>query len=262
MTIKQVPSPNHTEATGRPIDLLVIHSMEIAEKGDTAEACAAYFAKPVAKASSHYCIDNDSVVQCVSEEDVAWAAPGANHDGIQLEHAGFARQNLAEWSDPYSKAMLKQSAQLAAGICKRHKIPLVPLLAPQLAAGMRGITTHLEVSRAFGLSTHWDPGFSFPMGTYVAAVKAFGVTPAPPVKEPEPTLRPGDTGWRVSQVQRLLNAAHQNIPVDGKFGHWTEVAVKAFQKHVGLPSDGIVGPRTWRALWMHRYLEGAERPGH
>jgi len=36
--------------------------------------------------------------------------------------------------------------------------------------------------------------------------------------------------------------------VDGDFGHYTESAVKAFQRQNGLLVDGIVGPITWRAL--------------
>jgi peptidoglycan hydrolase-like protein with peptidoglycan-binding domain len=44
------------------------------------------------------------------------------------------------------------------------------------------------------------------------------------------------------------NPAFDPGPVDGIFGPHTEAAVKAFQTVFTLPSDGIVGPKTWIAL--------------
>ncbi|AFY56066.1 putative peptidoglycan-binding domain-containing protein [Rivularia sp. PCC 7116] len=63
-----------------------------------------------------------------------------------------------------------------------------------------------------------------------------------------PTLRFGDRGNSVRILQRLLVAKRYPISVDGDFGVLTETAVKAFQSRRGLRVDGIVGPRTWRAL--------------
>ncbi len=72
-----VESPNVTKTGGRKIDLIVIHTMEMEEKGDTAEHCALWFRNPAAKVSAHYCVDADSIVQCVRDQDVAWHAPGS-----------------------------------------------------------------------------------------------------------------------------------------------------------------------------------------
>ena len=52
-----VESPNVTKTGGRTIDLIVIHTMEMDEKGDTAEHCALWFKNPAAKVSAHYCVD-------------------------------------------------------------------------------------------------------------------------------------------------------------------------------------------------------------
>jgi hypothetical protein len=88
----------------RPIRVFVVHDMEAPEKGDTAESVAAYFAGSNApQASAHYCIDSNSVVQCVRDSDVAWAAPNANHDGLHFEHAGYASQIMKDWLDPFGK---------------------------------------------------------------------------------------------------------------------------------------------------------------
>lgn len=158
---------------GKPIDLVVLHSMESSEKPSTAENVAAWFAGPSApRASCHYCVDCDSVVQCVREEDRAWhAGRNANDRGIGIEHAGYARQSEAEWLDEYSAAMLRRSAALVADICRRHAIPVVALGPEELRAGARGITTHAAVSRAWRQTDHTDPGPSFPMARFLEMVR-------------------------------------------------------------------------------------------
>lgn len=64
----------------------------------------------------------------------------------------------------------------------------------------------------------------------------------------DPTLRQGDSGAAVSELQQLLNANGINIAVDGIFGNATRAAVVQFQQQNGLVVDGIVGPQTWQAL--------------
>ncbi len=66
-----------------------------------------------------------------------------------------------------------------------------------------------------------------------------------------PTLRRGDVGESVRQMQVLLNAAGFNVGragTDGIFGNATDDAVRAFQTANGLTVDGICGPKTWAAL--------------
>lgn len=161
--------------------LIVIHCMEYPEKGDGAEWCARYFSGlegPAPKASAHACVDNDSIVQCVPWGQIAWHAPGANAYGIGIEHAGFGRQSIAEWQDPFSAAMLDLSAWLVAELCALFRIPVDFLDWQELAcAGQSaiGITTHAEVSRAFKKSDHTDPGKSFPVGDYLRLVSKYAL---------------------------------------------------------------------------------------
>lgn len=64
-----------------------------------------------------------------------------------------------------------------------------------------------------------------------------------------PTLRRGSQGDEVADLQTILNARYgADLDVDGNFGKATEAAVKAFQKANGLTADGVVGPKTWKAL--------------
>src|SRR3954447_10294902 len=113
LTIPFVQARNFTRGRSNAIDVLVIHTMESPEKPDTAESVANWFAGSTApQASAHYCIDENSVVQCVRDEDVAWHVPGANHNGLGFEHAGRAAQGKRDWADEYSAKMLELSAGL------------------------------------------------------------------------------------------------------------------------------------------------------
>lgn len=171
-TPRFIQAKNFTIVANRPIDLVVIHTMENAEKPGTAAQVAHWFAGAQApRASAHYCLDATEVVQCVDEKHVAWAAPGANRQGIHLEHAGRAAQSDADWKDNFSRAMLENSAELCADICKRHSLPVVRLSPEDLLAGKRGICGHIDVTKAFKRSTHTDPGKNFPWNWYLALVE-------------------------------------------------------------------------------------------
>ena len=173
-----VESPNVTPATARRIDVVVMHTMEIAERKDAAEICARWFATPVSKVSAHYCVDADSVVQCVREKDIAWHARGGNTASIGVELAGFARQTRKDWADAYSTAVLDRAAAVVADVCRRRAIPVRWLVAGDLSAGRRGITGHAEVSKAYRKSDHWDPGPGFPVERFLGMVRAAGRPPA------------------------------------------------------------------------------------
>lgn len=54
----------------------------------------------------------------------------------------------------------------------------------------------------------------------------------------------------VKRIQeRLKELGYYKKKIDGDFGGGTEAAVKAFQKAKGLTVDGVVGPKTWKALF-------------
>jgi N-acetylmuramoyl-L-alanine amidase len=172
---------HYTPCPKRAVDLLVIHDMEMPEKPDTAERCANFFAGPNApQASAHFCVDVDSVVQCVKLMDIAWHAPGANHNGVGIEHAGYAAQTPTDWADDYSEKMLQVSAALTADLCKEFAIPHAFVDAAGLLKGYRGFTTHWEVTKAWHQSDHTDPGPNFPIQHYLELVTgAAQPTPIP-----------------------------------------------------------------------------------
>jgi len=77
----------------------------------------------------------------------------------------------------------------------------------------------------------------------LSAAYAFHSKGAPRTDSPRPTLRQGDKGEAVKDLQTLLG-----IGTDGDFGPGTKAAVIAFQRKKGLLADGIVGRGTWAAL--------------
>lgn len=166
-----IKSPNFHKGRLRPLRAIVIHTTESTESSTGAEGVAKnWFAKTEAKASAHWVVDNNSEVQCVDDADTAWAAPGLNSDGLQFELVGSARQSVVQWKDDFSKAMLDRAVKLVAAKCIEHSIPPVLLTVQQLKAGKKGIVTHNMVSKAYGKSTHTDPGPNFPLNDFVKRV--------------------------------------------------------------------------------------------
>ena len=62
------------------------------------------------------------------------------------------------------------------------------------------------------------------------------------------TLREGNRGQDVGDLQRLLNGHGAQIKVDGIYGEQTEKAVTIFQRDKHLKVDGFAGPQTLKAL--------------
>lgn len=263
-----VQAAHFHEGRLRPLRLIVWHDMEWAERTDTAERCAQEFRTTRTPKSAHICCDNNSTVECVKPDDTAWAAPGGNSDGYQVELAGFARQTKKEWEDPYSLATIRQACTSLVPVVRAAKIPSRFLTLDQVRDGVtKGHTTHAMISRAFRLSSHTDPGMYFPqdyvLAQMVAAIsKATGVVPPAAVKPikgvpPFPreagddmVIKLGDRGREVVAVQARLRQRGWNIDVDGYFGPHTAEVVSAFIKEKRLQAHGgTVGPGVWNALW-------------
>jgi N-acetyl-anhydromuramyl-L-alanine amidase AmpD len=174
-TVKKVPWFKDIVNQKREVRLIVIHTMEAPETDNTAENVARYFQNlpPTRKASAHLCIDNNSIVQCVFDNDVAFAAPGANHNGIQLELAGFSSQGKDDWADPYSQALLENAAKAAAQYCLKYNLPRKHLTNTELQGGKEGIIGHVQASDVFKKSDHGDPGKNFPWDHFVARVEHY-----------------------------------------------------------------------------------------
>jgi N-acetylmuramoyl-L-alanine amidase len=147
----------HSSGT-RPLSkvtLIVWHD----EEAPSARGAAAYFQTKQSGGSAHLCVDDNECYRCLANEDVPWGAPGANEQGFHIEQAGYAKWSAVIWKKHLNT--LRRCAYKTAIHCKLFGIPTVFLYAADLKAGKWGITTHREVSKAFG-GTHSDPGPFYP----------------------------------------------------------------------------------------------------
>lgn len=156
----------------RDIFWIILLSMEAPESENRARACAKYFQNPSRPGSSHVCVDDHEIIQCVYDSNIAAGAVGANTHGLHIEQAGYAAQTAADWSDDYSKATILNAAEVAAQWCIKYNIPVVFLSAADLQANKKGISSHAQVSLAFPGSGHTDPGKDFPYDDFIVAVQA------------------------------------------------------------------------------------------
>lgn len=274
-----MPAAHYTTASREVGDIswIVIHDMEMSETPTTAEACARMFATTTREASAHYCIDNDSIVQCVRDKDIAWAAPGANSRGIQIELAGYAAQTSKQWADAFSSNMLRLASEHVATLCKLYGIPAQYVNREGLRAGRRGITTHNEVSLAFRKSTHTDPGPNFPIIQFISQVNTFGGKHITPARDLSPTglvtvngtsfftvfrkwytIRQGSRFWAETiALQYSLNGythalGRRPLTLDGLFGNQTAEYLAAYQRWVGIPVNSIADIKVARLLKVVR----------
>lgn len=167
------PPAHFTEGDNKPIERIVIHSTVSACEPGGARQIAAYFRSASAGGSAHYVVDPDEVVQAAWDSVICWHAPPNAHSlGIEMcdnpgplpnDKPGTARWRAAKrswrWVQPNQRAMLRRTARLAAQLALAYGVPVRFLTVADLKAGHHGITTHANVSLAFGQSTHWDPGF-------------------------------------------------------------------------------------------------------
>lgn len=235
-----------------PISLIGIHTMEAPEMPQTAENCAQYFKR--VNASAHWCVDNNSRVRVVEDKDTAWTLPGANSRSLNIEIAGYAKQDHDDWADKYSIDALDIAALCAAEWCEKYDIPIRKLTDEQIRSGAKGFAGHVDVNRVYKQSTHWDPGPSFPWDYFLGRVSHFlkkqrPEDPKPADKKPSSWDNKGYSREYIRQRQAMLKElGFYKGEIDGYLGPATEEATRDFQRKNGLEVDGIPGPATTKKL--------------
>lgn len=228
---------------------IVMHSTVTPCEAGEARTVAGWFHTWDKEASAHYVVGPDGIVKCLHDNQIAWHAP-PNTGSIGIEQTDSSNhKDSSVWLKGDHLKMLKLSAQLVAAKCKAYDIPVVWLSVADLKAGKRGITSHLNVSNTWHQTTHTDPG-KFPATKFIAMVKAEMGTPTKPPTDKKVVIdqvlrntHPMMHGDDVKAVQGKVGAS-----TDGWFGPNTDTHVRAFQRAKKLKIDGIVGPKTVKAL--------------
>ncbi len=128
---------------------------------------------------------------------------------------------------------------------------------------------NLAVDGIVGKATWYKLSGIYTAVTKLADLDSEGTSLGIGTVPPNTILRQGSRGQDVVTLQYLLNVIaryYPSVPApaqDGIFGSETRNSVLAFQRQMGLIPDGIVGAKTWRALY-DRYLgigENVPSPG-
>lgn len=220
MTLKLIdhPSPNFDERNcRRPVDMVVLHYTGM----PTAAAALERLSDAQAKVSSHYLIDEDGTIyRLVPEDKRAWHAGvgfwrgvrdvNARSIGIELVNPGheFGYREFPAVQIDALIALLKD-------IASRHEVMPGNYVGHSDVAPLR----------------KEDPGELFPWRRLHAAgfgrwwAADFKVAPS------APTLRAGERGGAVLELQVALDKIGYAIEGSGIYDSHTEAAVRAFQRH-------------------------------
>lgn len=177
------PPAKFTVGNNKPIKRVVIHSAVMPCEPGRARQLADMNRRGTGGGSWHYAVDPRETVQCSYDSVICWhAPPNANSIGIEMADwpdpmpapEGTARWKRLRlhwrWAGVRHQRMLNRTARLTAELCLAYDLPIRYLTAEDLRAGKRGITTHANVSKAWGQSTHWDPGY-WPRYAFMALVR-------------------------------------------------------------------------------------------
>ena len=246
VTADIVPSPNHDERKdGRAPDMILLHYTGM-ESGQAAldRLCSAE-----SKVSAHYVVFEDGrIVQCVPEMRRAW------HAGLS-SWAGEADIN----SCSVGIEIVNPGHEFGYPDFPRRQIAAVITLCRSILT-RRGpispdrVLAHSDVAPA----RKQDPGEKFPWGLLNESGIGHWVRPAALTLEGE-SLKAGDEGETVAQMQQALKSYGYGIPTAGRFDDATRDVVVAFQRHFRPARvDGVADISTLQTL--HALIETRPAP--
>lgn len=230
-----VPSPNHdARRLGLSPSILLMHYTGMASSA----ASLNRLCDPAAKVSCHYLIDeNGGIIQLVDEERRAWHAGLANWRGmtdVNSASIGVEIQNIGHNGDypPFTGAQMEAVCALSKDVILRHGIRKEDVLA------------HSDVAP----SRKADPGEKFDwkwlhrqgVGHWLEPAKDAGGS----------TLKLGDSGEAVLELQEALLRYGYGIKATGQFDGATQEVISAFQRHFRQSCvDGVADPATVKTLF-------------
>lgn len=170
-------SNKHSGNSGRPTQLLVIHSGECPLRGGYAQSLTDWAKVPLEQggpeASWTWFVDPIAIVYMIDAALAAWHASEANPISEGLEQAGYARMSRAEWTTAEGLKQFDNLGWLIAQRCKVNGIPAQWLTTDQVTAITSGRDTRTKglcLHRQIDPETRTDPGDNYPFDLLTAAI--------------------------------------------------------------------------------------------
>ena len=240
------PSPNKSIGGMTDYHLFAFHIEQGSEAGTVA-----WFNNPRSRVSAHFSIGKDGAVhQHVDTKDKAWAECNGNPHTISCEFEGRSGESLTS----------QQLAAVSALLAWCHKTHGLRLAVTDDAVRGEGVIGHSFGGQAWG-GHDQCPGNPI-LRQRVGAVATAIALSSPPVKviqppKPAPGV-PGKGDWfkRVLTLSTPMlhgsDVEHVQMVIgthtDGWYGKDTKAQVVAWQRRHGLDDDGVVGPKTAKAM--------------
>lgn len=209
-------------------EYITIHETGNTARGATALAHAELQQKGNSRqASWHFTVDSgDTIYQSIPTNECAWHAGDAQGLG---NLSSIAIEICVNEDGDFTQAK-KNAAWLVNYLMEKYNIPI------------SRVVQH----------NHWS-GKDCPhnirkegWANFIAQIPLSpSKSPSEGDKYPGQYIRLGSKGDLVKKVQKQLGG----LDVDGIFGRLTDARTREFQKAHKLVSDGIIGPKTWNALF-------------
>lgn len=225
----------------------------------TAQAEASYATRRTDGVGAHYFIDTHQVLQstdtmlCVGHV----GSTQGNTRGISYEITGVNAWSRAQW---LSNVAWDKLAATIARDCKHFGIPVRLLTLDQMRAyrpDVKGFITHDMARRAWGGTTHTDPGPNFPMDHLLALVGRLmdgdeGMFPV---------CKFGESSQMAAWIQFMLHKLDGVTVPTGVFDEQTRAAL--VQHGVGTRDDGRIfeGQEAAQLMWAVAQKAGAGAKG-
>lgn len=210
------PSPNFDmRPEGCAVDILLLHYTGM----ESAAAAMSRLCDPIAKVSAHYLVDEEGgVIRMVSEDSRAWHAGAGSWAGVSDINARSIGIEIAngghDFGCPaYPDVQMRAVEALCLDILSRRSIPA------------RRVLGHSDVAPA----RKADPGEWFDWARLARAGIGLWVEPEPVADGP--SLREGDRGDNVAELQFMLADYGYGLEVLGRYDEMTKAVVTAFQRH-------------------------------
>ena len=184
----QYPAYHHEgERSQTRIRYIVLHSAEDEDTPGSAKAVAQYFMTPASGGSSNLVVDDWSCYRCLADTIVPWGAPPLNQAGFHIEQSGRAAWTRKRWL--LHRLEIRRAAYKAALTMHWYQIPARILNVEELVKDFYlpadvnighnpgplkgGIVTHATISKAYGESSHTDPGSGYPLDLFLSLVQSY-----------------------------------------------------------------------------------------